>query len=87
MRLPREISPAAASRRSFLADVVIALVLAVLAIVLAAGIGIVGIGAVLTLLALLVWFGIEAVAVRLKRRHRRRASAPEVGGQRRSDAS
>ncbi len=67
MRLPKEITPGAAARRSFLADLLIALALAVLAISLAAGIGIVGFGAILVLLTLLVWFGIEAVVVRVKR--------------------
>lgn len=60
MRLPRDISPAAAARRSLLADFLAALVLALLAITLAAGIGVVGFAAILILLVLLLWLGIEA---------------------------
>lgn len=60
MRLPRDISPGAAARRSLLADFLIALVLALLAIMLAAGIGVVGFAAILILLVLALWLGIEA---------------------------
>ena len=60
VRLPRDISPGAASRRSLLADFLIALLLALLAIALAAGIGVVGFAAILILLVLLLWLGIEA---------------------------
>ena len=60
VRLPRDISPGAAARRSLLADFLIALVLALLAIALAAGIGVVGFAATLILLVLLFWLGIEA---------------------------
>jgi hypothetical protein len=60
VRLPRDISPAAAARRSLLADTLAALVLALLAITLAAGIGVVGFAAILILLVLALWFGIEA---------------------------
>jgi hypothetical protein len=74
--LPREISPAAAARRALLADLLIALALAGLAVLLAAGIGIVGFGAVLVLLGLGAWFGIETAVVGVKRRRRRRASTP-----------
>ncbi len=47
-------------RRSLLADFLIALVLALLAIALAAGIGVVGFAAILILLVLALWLGIEA---------------------------
>jgi UPF0716 family protein affecting phage T7 exclusion len=60
VRLPRDISPGAAARRSLLADFLIALALALLAITLAAGIGVVGFAAILVLLVLLSWLGIEA---------------------------
>jgi hypothetical protein len=56
----RDISRGAAARRSLLADFLIALVLALLAIALAAGIGVVGFAAILVLLVLLLWLGIEA---------------------------
>jgi hypothetical protein len=68
VRLPSEITPGAAARRAFLADVLIALALTALALVLAAGIGIVGFGALLVLLSLLLWFAVEAVVVRVNRR-------------------
>jgi UPF0716 family protein affecting phage T7 exclusion len=73
VRLPRDISPGAAARRSLLADFLIALVLALLAIALAAGIGVVGFVAILVLLVLLSWLGIEAALRRgLEHRESRR---------------
>ena len=69
MRLPREVSAAAARRRALLFDLVAALILAVLAIALSAGLGIAGVAALVTLLILLVWNGAEAF---LRRRARRR---------------
>ncbi len=74
MRLPRDISPGTAARRSLLADFLIALVLALLAIALAAGIGVVGFAAILILLVLLLWLGIEAT---LRWGRRRRGSGRE----------
>jgi hypothetical protein len=75
VRLPSEITPGAAARRALLADVLIALALTALAFLLAAGIGIVGFGALLVLLALLLWFGVEAVVVRVNRPCGRRRSS------------
>jgi hypothetical protein len=69
VRLPREISPGAAARRTLLADVLIALAVALLAFLLAAGIGIVAFVALPTLLVLLAWIATEA-AVRGARRRR-----------------
>jgi hypothetical protein len=60
VRLPREISPGAAARRALLADLLIALVVALVALQLAAGVGVVGFFALLMLLALGAWLGIEA---------------------------
>jgi hypothetical protein len=74
VRLPRDISPGAAARRSLLADLLVALVLALLAIALAAGIGVVGFAALLILLVLLLWLGFEAT---LRRGRRRRESGRE----------
>jgi hypothetical protein len=68
VRLPREISPGAASRRAFFADLLAALALAIVAIALAAGIGVVGLLALLVLLALSAWVGVEAVVRSLRRR-------------------
>jgi hypothetical protein len=73
VRLPRDITAGAASRRALLADLVAAIALALVAITAAAGIGVVGFTALLVFLALLVWFGVEA-GVRLLLRKR-----PEKG--------
>jgi hypothetical protein len=70
VRLPREITPGAAARRPPLADTLIALALALTAITLAAGIGVVGFAALLVLLVLLLWIGLETVlgnAIRWRR--------------------
>ncbi|MBA3865570.1 MAG: hypothetical protein H0X42_04365 [Solirubrobacterales bacterium] len=75
-RLPREITPGAAARRTLLADCLIALVLALAAIALAAGIGVVGFAALLVLLVLVLWIAVEAGVRRVLRRRRR--SAPPV---------
>jgi hypothetical protein len=77
VRLPREIPPGAASRRRLLADILIAISIAVLVFVLAAGIGIVAFLALPTLLVLLAWIATEA-AVRGVRR-RRLSSAFKAG--------
>jgi hypothetical protein len=76
VRLPREISPGAAARRTLLADVLIAIGIALLAFVLAAGIGIVAFVALPTLLVLLAWITIEAAARGVRRR---RSSAFKPG--------
>jgi hypothetical protein len=71
--LPRDISPGARSRRAFFADLLIAIALAMVAIVLAAGIGVVGFFASLVLLALGAWIGLEAAIRSLSRRRHRRS--------------
>jgi hypothetical protein len=68
VRLPRDISPGAAARRTLLADALIALGIALLAFLLAAGIGIVAFIALPTLLVALAWIAIEAAARGLRRR-------------------
>jgi hypothetical protein len=77
VRLPREISSGAAARRTLLADVLIALGIALLAFLLAAGIGIVAFVALPTLLVLLAWIATEATARGVLRR--RRSSAFKAG--------
>lgn len=72
MRLPTPASPAAAARRSLLFDTVAAIVIAVAAILLAAGIGVVGFVALLAATVLVAWFGIEATLRRTRRRCSRR---------------
>jgi UPF0716 family protein affecting phage T7 exclusion len=57
----RRISPQAAARRSLLIDGLVAIGLVVLAFQLAAGVGIVGVLALLALLVLTASIGIEAV--------------------------
>jgi NhaP-type Na+/H+ or K+/H+ antiporter len=71
VRLPREISPGAAARRSLLADAGLALALALGAFSLAAGIGVVGFAALVVLVILLGWIGVEAAI----RRHRGRGKS------------
>lgn len=71
MKLPTPASPGAASRRSLLADLLVALLIAGIVIALAAGIGVVGFVALIAALLLLLWYGIEGL-VRLARRRRER---------------
>ncbi|HEY2334086.1 MAG TPA: hypothetical protein VGH58_03640 [Solirubrobacterales bacterium] len=73
MSLPRDISPGTAARRSLLADLLVALALALLAFQLAAGIGVVGFLALLTILVLVLWIAIEATIRRVARRKSKRA--------------
>ena len=68
--LPRDITPGARARRSFLADFLIALLIALVAIAIAAGIGVVGAFALLVFLVLALWFGVEALVRRVRRRRR-----------------
>ncbi len=83
MSLPRDISPGTAARRSLLADLLLAIVLALLAFQLAAGIGVVGFIALLTTVILLLWIGVEAATRGVRRRRKPRRTR----GQRRPSAS
>ena len=71
MRMPRNVSPAAARRRALLLDSLIGVAIGVCAIVLAAGIGVVGFFALLCALVLLPWYLIEG-GIRASGRRRRR---------------
>jgi hypothetical protein len=71
VKLPRKVSPAALERRSLLFDVTIGVTIGLFAIVLAAGIGVVGFFALLVGLVLAAWYLFEA-GFRAKRRHGRR---------------
>jgi Flp pilus assembly protein TadB len=82
VRLPREITPGAAARRSLLVDLVAAVLLAVIALIVAAGIVIVGVVSLVVLLAIVVWIGVESAVRAVLRRRRSRAS-----GRRRPSAS
>jgi hypothetical protein len=70
VRPPRNVSPAAAARRSLLVDVLLGVAVGILALALAAGVGVVGFFALLCALALVPWHLAEAV-VRPARRRRR----------------
>ena len=71
MRLPRNISPAAAERRSLLFDVVLGVLIGICAIVVAAGIGVVGFFALLCVLAVVPWYLLDRRSDRRRRRDRR----------------
>lgn len=76
--LPRDISPGTAARRALLADLLVALALALLAFQLVAGIGVVGFLALLTFLALTLWIAAEAAIRRVvQRSSQRRADLNE----------
>jgi hypothetical protein len=79
VRLPRDISPGAAARRSLLADFGVAIAIAILALQLAAGVGVVGFFATIALLVLLLWIGIEAA---IRGAARQRASRRRKGRRR-----
>lgn len=70
MRLPRNISPAAAERRSLLFDAVLGILIGISAIVIAAGIGVVGFFALLCLLAIIPWYLIDRGTHRRRRQRR-----------------
>ena len=71
MILPREISSAAAARRSLLADLLVAIALTLLALQLAAGVGVVGLVALVVLIDLATSIAVEAA---MRRRSRRKGA-------------
>jgi hypothetical protein len=70
VRLPRNVSPAAAERRSLLLDGLLGVAIAIAAIVVAAGIGVVGFFALLCFVVIVPWYLLEG-GLRAAR-HRRR---------------
>jgi len=80
VRLPRNVSPAAARRRSLLVDTVIGVTIGICAIVIAAGIGVVGFVALLGAIALALWYLVEAGVSRSWRGGRSRRSARRSRG-------
>lgn len=62
MKPPRNVSPAAARRRSLLVDVVLGILIAVCAIFVSAGIGVVGFCASICALVVVSWYLIEGSA-------------------------
>jgi Flp pilus assembly protein TadB len=81
VRLPKDISPGAASRRRLLADALAAIALAAVGLILSAGVGVAGAIALVIIALLIPWYAIEAV---LRRRGRRRRAPvlPRAGGRR-----
>jgi hypothetical protein len=73
VKLPRDIRPGAAARRALLADLLIAICIALAALLLAAGVGVVGFVALPVLLVLLAWITIEAVVRGSRQRSSRRS--------------
>ena len=71
MRLPRNISPAAARRRALLVDVLLGILIAIAVIVIAAGIGVVGFFGLLCATALVPWYLTDLRRDRGRRRSRR----------------
>jgi uncharacterized Tic20 family protein len=71
VRLPRNVSPAAARRRSLLIDVVLGVLIGIVAISLAAGIGVVGFFALLVALLLFLWYLVETVTRSTRYRRKR----------------
>jgi NhaP-type Na+/H+ or K+/H+ antiporter len=69
VKLPRNVSPAAAARRSLLVDALIGLAVAVAATVIAAGIGVVGFFALICAAVIVTWYLIEG-GIRATRRRR-----------------
>jgi hypothetical protein len=78
VKLPREISAGAASRRRLLADMSIAIAIAVLTSLLAASVGVVAFLALPTLLVLLSWITIEALVRAMRRRSTRSARTAKI---------
>lgn len=78
---PQRITPGARARRALLADSALALVVALLLLQLAAGLGVVAAIVLPTLLACLVWIELERLVVRVRRcRHPSRGRAQAVDG-------
>ncbi|HEY2054786.1 MAG TPA: hypothetical protein VGH14_12710 [Solirubrobacterales bacterium] len=71
MRVPRNVSPAAARRRSLLLDSLLGVLIGIFAIVIAAGIGVVGFFALLCVLVLVPWYLLDG-RLRPRRGGRRR---------------
>ncbi|HET8566406.1 MAG TPA: hypothetical protein VFL77_08015 [Solirubrobacterales bacterium] len=59
-------------RRALVVDLACAALVAIVAILVSAGIGVVGVGALIVLVAALAWVGIEAALARGRRRSPRR---------------
>jgi cobalamin synthase len=71
VKLPRHVSPAAAERRSLLLDGLLGVLIGLAAIVVAAGIGVVGFFALICALVVVPWYLVEG-GLRARRRRRPR---------------
>ncbi len=79
VKLPRDITPGARARRALLVDALAAALLALAAILVSAGIGVVGFGALAIILVLVAWIAVEFL---LRLILRRRRAAAESGSRR-----
>jgi cobalamin synthase len=70
VRLPRHVSPAAARRRSLLIDALLGVAIGLCAIVVAAGVGVVGFFALISALVILPWYLVEGGINGARRRRR-----------------
>jgi cobalamin synthase len=70
VKLPRNVSPAAAERRSLLLDALLGVLIGVCAIIIAAGIGVVGFFALLCAIVVVAWYLIEGGLRRGRERRR-----------------
>jgi hypothetical protein len=71
VRLPKNVSPAAVARRSLLFDACLGILVGIVVVIVAAGIGVAGFFALLAAVLLAFWYLAE-VGLRLTRRRRRR---------------
>jgi cobalamin synthase len=71
VKLPRNVSPAAAERRALLLDVMLGILIGVFAIIVAAGIGVVGFFALLCAVVVVPWYLLEGGLRATKRRRGR----------------
>jgi hypothetical protein len=71
VKLPSNVSPAAAGRRALLFDACLGILVGIVVVILAAGIGVVGFFALLAALVLVLWY-LADVGLRLTRRRPQR---------------
>jgi cobalamin synthase len=67
VRPPRNVSPAAARRRSLLVDALVGIAIGICAIIAAAGVGVVGFFALICMLIIVPWYLLEG-GIRARRR-------------------
>jgi uncharacterized membrane protein len=72
VKLPHNVSPAAARRRSLLLDIVLGILIGICAIVVVAGIGVAGFFALLCAIVVVTWYLLEGGLNAARRRRLRR---------------